>query len=235
MVASPQLENGHIDIANEIAEALMKVNLSPYESRVLWFLFRKTYGWHKKRDWITLSQFSKCIELDRRLIHRAIKGLLAKNMVVISRDDKNHISYGFQKNYERWKVSSKKMTVISRDDRVSSVEMIGVSSVEIHTKETITKETITKEKYLSDFEIFWNKYPKKQAKSKAKQTWLKIKPDNALLKKILQKIELFKQTDQWQKEGGQFIPMPSSWLNQERWEDEPEIIEDPIDKWINKE
>jgi len=33
--ANPQAEDGHIDIANEIAEALMKVNLSAYESRIL--------------------------------------------------------------------------------------------------------------------------------------------------------------------------------------------------------
>ena len=175
MVASPQAENGHIDIANEIAEALMKINLSPYESRVLWFLFRKTYGWHKKRDWITLSQFSKCIELDRRLIHRAIKGLSYKNMVIISKDDNNHITYGFQKNYKKWKVSSKKMTVIGRDDGLSSVEMTKVSSVEIPTKETITKETITKDTkkfILPDWipKETWNAYLEIRNKKRAAKT-----------------------------------------------------------------
>jgi phage replication O-like protein O len=145
-LANPQKENGHIEIANEIVEALMRINLSPYESRVLWFIFRKTYGWQKKVDWIALSQFSKEIGLDRRLVHRAIKSLSAKQIIVISRDDGYRIRYGFQKNYEKWKVSSKEMTVISRDDRVSSIPMIDLSSVEIPTKETITKETITKDK-----------------------------------------------------------------------------------------
>lgn len=145
-MANPQTEEGHIDIAHDIAEALMKINLSAYESRVLWFIFRKTYGWKKKMDWISLSQFSNCIGLDRRLIHRAIKALSSKKMIVIERDDSQRLRYGFQKNYERWKLSSKKMTVINRDDSLSSKEMIGLSSKEIHTKETITKETITKEK-----------------------------------------------------------------------------------------
>ena len=145
-MVSPQKENGHIDIANEIAEALMKINLSSYESRVLWFILRKTWGWHKKMDWLTLSQFSKAIGLDRRLIHRALKRLSSKKMIVINRDDNNRISYGFQKNYDKWKVSSKEMTVINIDDGLSSVEMTQLSSVEMNTKETITKETITKEK-----------------------------------------------------------------------------------------
>jgi len=57
-MANPQPENGHTDIANEIIEALWKINLSSYEWRVLLYLLRKTYGWHKKTDQISLSQFS---------------------------------------------------------------------------------------------------------------------------------------------------------------------------------
>lgn len=144
-MANPQKENGHIDIANEIAEALMQVNLSAYETRVLWCILRKTWGWKKKVDKISLSQFAKAIHLDRRLIHRALKSLSSKKMIVIYKDDKNLISYGFQKNYEIWKLSSKKIPVINIDDALSSKEMTGVSSVQIPTKETITKETITKE------------------------------------------------------------------------------------------
>lgn len=132
MTDTPQLENGYTPIANEIVEALMKVNLSPYESRVLWFLFRKTYGWNKKTDRIALSQFSERIGLDRRLVHRAIRKLSSKKMIVINKDDTFKIRYGFQKDYRKWKLSSKKMTVINRDDEVSSVE--------IPTKETIQKK-----------------------------------------------------------------------------------------------
>jgi len=145
-MANPQVEEGFVPIANEIAEALMRVNLSPYESRVLWFIFRKTYGWSKKTDWLTLSQFAKCIQLDRRLIFRAIKSLAAKNMIVIEKDDSGSIRYGFQKDHEGWITVIKKddKPVISRDDKegpqLSSVEMTTVigrddtlSSVEMTT------------------------------------------------------------------------------------------------------
>jgi len=140
-MSGPQLENGYTRIANEILEALCRVNLSPYESRVLWFLLRKTYGWKKKSDRIALSQFSKGLRLDRRLVHRSLKNLSTeKKMIVISRDDKNRPTYGFQKDYSKWRMSSRKMTVIGRDDGVSSTGMKRVSSVEMNTKETITKE-----------------------------------------------------------------------------------------------
>ena len=135
-MANPQVENGFTKIANELVEALMKVNLSAYEHRVLWFLFRKTYGWEKKTDWIALSQFSQCIDLDRRHVHRAIKGLSSKKMIVIERDDGVRIKYGFQKDYDKWiKVSSKKMTVTYIDDGLSSNQAPKVSSNQAPTKE----------------------------------------------------------------------------------------------------
>ena len=44
-MASPQREDGHLDLANDIVEKLAKTQLSGYESRILWALLRKTWGW----------------------------------------------------------------------------------------------------------------------------------------------------------------------------------------------
>jgi len=175
-MANPQAENGHIDIANEIAEALMKVNLSAYESRILWFIFRKTYGWNKKEDWISLSQFSMCTGLDRRLVHRAIKSLSSKKMIVINKDDSNHITYGFQKNWEQWQPSSRKMTVINTDDGVSSKEMTDLSSKEIPTKDKLTKDNLTKDKeYIVEIISYLNEKTGKKFTARAKSTRSHIK------------------------------------------------------------
>lgn len=134
-MASPQKENGYIPVANEIVDALMRVNLSGQESQVLWAIFRKTYGFNKKTDWITLSQFAKMTGMDRRNVHRALRKLSSKQMTVIQTDDRGRIRYGFQKNYEKWRLSSKQTTphktVIQTDDKLSS-------------KQTPTKDTIQK-------------------------------------------------------------------------------------------
>jgi len=100
---------------------------------------------------------------------------------------------------------------------------------------TITN-TITKPlpKSFSDgFDDFWISYPKKIGKQKTLEIWIKIKPDQSLLKKMLEKIELFKQTDQWKKDRGQFIPHPATWLNQERWEDEIDVKQSDKDEYEN--
>ncbi len=49
---------------------------------------------------------------------------------------------------------------------------------------------------------------------------------------MVEKIELFKDTDQWQKEGGQYIPNPATWLNQNRWEDEIKIEIKEVPKYL---
>jgi hypothetical protein len=74
-----------------------------------------------------------------------------------------------------------------------------------------------------DFERFWAFYPKKIAKQDALKAWCKLKPDNDLRERIFKSIERHKQSRQWLEEGGKYIPYPASWLNGQRWEDDPEF------------
>ena len=76
-MANPQCENGHVDIANEIVEALARYRLSGEEWQVLLVVLRKTYGFHKKEDEIPLSQFEKMTGMYRANVVRAIKKLVA--------------------------------------------------------------------------------------------------------------------------------------------------------------
>lgn len=70
------------------------------------------------------------------------------------------------------------------------------------------------------FDEFWAAYPKKRSKGQAEKTWCKIKPSEQLLQQILSALERAKISDNWTKEGGQFIPYPSTWLNAKGWLDE---------------
>lgn len=70
------------------------------------------------------------------------------------------------------------------------------------------------------FQAFWSAYPKKEAKISALKAFEKINPDRVLLSQMIGAIEERRKTEQWQKDDGQFIPNPTTWLNQRRWEDE---------------
>jgi phage replication O-like protein O len=100
-MASPQVENGHIDIANELAEALARVNLTGHESRLLWCILRKTYGWHKKTDRISYSQFAEATGIDHRHVGRALASLKARNLIICQGNGYS-LEYGLQKDYDQW-------------------------------------------------------------------------------------------------------------------------------------
>lgn len=74
--------------------------------------------------------------------------------------------------------------------------------------------------YSKGFEEFWHHYPKKKNKGQAQRAWAKLRPDKLLLHNMIEAIKDAKKTDDWKKDGGKFIPHPSSWLNAKGWLDE---------------
>lgn len=78
---------------------------------------------------------------------------------------------------------------------------------------------ITKAGYEYLFDVFWDEYPRKTAKAVAKKSWMKLKPDPDLLRRMIATLTWQKQSKQWAEDG--IIPHASTWLNQRRWEDEP--------------
>ena len=69
----------------------------------------------------------------------------------------------------------------------------------------------------SAFERFWTAYPKKVGKKDAQKAFDKVKVDVQIL---IDAVERQKLSSQWCKDNGQYIPHPTTWLNQERWTDE---------------
>ena len=69
-----------------------------------------------------------------------------------------------------------------------------------------------------NFEIFWNEYPRKVGKGACRKIWERKKFSDEVLNKMLETITWQKKLIQWQDPT--YIPHPSTWLNQERWEDE---------------
>ena len=76
-------------------------------------------------------------------------------------------------------------------------------------------------KYKPDtFEFFWGEYPKRDKRQEAIKAWDKLKPDKELCHIMLAAIKRACSSPQWTKDGGQFIPLFSTWLNQRQWTNE---------------
>lgn len=70
------------------------------------------------------------------------------------------------------------------------------------------------------FAMFWAEYPRKKDKANALKAFKKLKCDSVLIEKIISAVRSDKLSKAWKKDGGQYIPYPSTWLNGRRWEDE---------------
>ena len=68
------------------------------------------------------------------------------------------------------------------------------------------------------FESFWKVYPRKVGKEKCRNWFKSHKPNEELVQKMIEAVEIQKKSKQWSDP--QYIPHPYTWLNQGRWEDE---------------
>lgn len=87
---------------------------------------------------------------------------------------------------------------------------------------------------LLGFDLFWDAFPKKVGRGAAEKSWAKIKVDDRLLEEILKSVCSAKETEQWKKENGKYIPHPTTWLNQKRWLDVHEPVKKGYDIWKTK-
>lgn len=122
--SGPQIEDGHIDIANEIVEAIAKTYLSSYETRIIFALWRMTWGYAErdkdghyitklnrkgnrqvvKREMarITSKKWISLTGLKKGNISRTLKRLCQRNIVIKTGNKYGSITWGFQKHYKQW-------------------------------------------------------------------------------------------------------------------------------------
>jgi len=88
-------------------------------------------------------------------------------------------------------------------------------------KRTPDKDTDKeKKKDTSAFAAFWSTYPKKEARKDAEAAFAKLNPNADLLARMVAAVEAKRNTIDWTKDGGKFIPLPATWIRAERWNDE---------------
>ena len=76
--------------------------------------------------------------------------------------------------------------------------------------------------------------PRREGKGAARKAWEKINPNAELFEKIMTAVQNnLDHNPQWQKQNGQFIPHPATWLNQGRWDDDIDSV--VHEDWLTRE
>ena len=87
------------------------------------------------------------------------------------------------------------------------------------TTKKIKKVKKLKEETYDYFSDFWREYPKKDKKIPAQKIFARLKMNDELMSKIMDSLYRFIESEQWTKENGKYVPLPTTWLNERRWED----------------
>jgi hypothetical protein len=113
----------------------------PNTWKIICATIRKTTGWHKDEDWISISQFMKLTGIvSRSTCSNAIKDAV-KQGYITKKPHGNSWKFALNKEYE---IRTSTETVLHTSTK--TVPSNGTETV--HTKETNTKQTIIKDKYL---------------------------------------------------------------------------------------
>jgi predicted transcriptional regulator len=174
----------------------------------------KDKQWHgitiKRGQIITgVPRLSEQTQLSEMQVRRALDNLV--NTGEVNRQTTNRYSLITLNKYNDYQDRNSQTTFKEQSNNIQTT-----------TTKQRNKETIKQYKVTTDdlFVEFWNLYPKKTGKGAAKKSWEKIKSKGTVIEEIKNALSWQKESTQWNREGGQFIPNPSTYLNQERWQDE---------------
>ena len=70
-----------------------------------------------------------------------------------------------------------------------------------------------------EFQKFWEYFPKKKSKGDAYKAWQQTRKDRPNLATILKAIVVLRESDDWIKDNGQYVPYPATFLRSWGWAD----------------
>jgi phage replication O-like protein O len=240
-VANPQVEDGYTAISNEVLQALARIRIPGEAAQVLLVIIRKTWGFGKKSDWISLSQFCEATGLHKPNVVRVLKLLESMNVIIKNNGGSKFDNGGskfdnggskfdnggskFDNGGSKFDNGGSKFDMPSygfnkdyegwrpllKKVRGGSKFDNSALSKKLPTKETITKERI----YIVHFEDIWKDYPNRVGKKAAEKHFnasVKGEDDLEAIKKALANYKAHLGKNTWkQPQNG------STWFN--NWRD----------------
>lgn len=142
---NPQLEDGHTRIANELLEAIIKFKFTERQYKVFFAILRKTYGFNKTSDDLSLSQLSAICDLPFNHISTVINQLVKLN-VIIKKQGTYANNLMINKMYDTWGLHNMECLNVefhNVDKGVTSLGVIPFPTMEV--QKTLPKDN-TKDK-----------------------------------------------------------------------------------------
>ena len=217
----------------------MKIlQLSDYEYRIWTYLlsYASETDCVSGEFQITFKLLSLHFHQRFNLFSRAIETF--QNVGLITVDDNGYITitnwnkrqFRSDNTYER----------VKKFRQVTAKRNVSVTAPDTDTETDTDKPPISPVKkrgnvYAGDFLSFWSEYPKKVGKDAAWRRWKSLNGTRPALAVLVSAIRKQSQSTQWQKDAGQYIPNPATWLHEGRWADETSNQFSELERWARDE
>lgn len=174
----------------------------------------------KKYNWSSSPKFTSSVEKEISKVKNA------QFREFLMSDDTVSILYPYSMDT----VPIAPVTVTDTVNSYSSNSNNDINLENVNTEKEVKKRARKNYEDTEEFTAFWDAYPKHQGKATARTAFEKV---DVPLQVLLDAIEEQKKSRQWTKDGGDFIPMPTTWLNQRRWEDSMNVNMQGKDRYAN--
>jgi phage replication O-like protein O len=164
-MANPQRERGHIEIANDLFEAIyMRYAFTARQLAVISTVLRYTYGWQRKSAPISLQQIQTATGLDKSNAGKTIDGLAAASVLTVGEMTREGRILSLNKNYDEWRVV--KTTTAEWPNQPPRGGQNNHGEVVNSTTDTIQRQYKDTEGFL----CLWDRWPESRRKGLSKVT-----------------------------------------------------------------
>src|SRR3990167_7406507 len=141
-----QVENGHFTrIINKTLDDLIGSRINGVEYAVCLFIIRKTWGFNKKQDGISLSQIQKGTNRSRQAVKGALKKLQLGNKITLVKKGNSRKSANIYTYNKYWKLGNK-ITLVESELGNKTIGELGnkiTPTKDIDTKDIIPETVIS--------------------------------------------------------------------------------------------
>ncbi len=116
-MADVQLEHGYTKIANEILERMALTKLSPTQFRLIFVIWRYTYGFNRKDHEMSLSFLAEATGVHKQRVKQELDKLIESNIIIVTEEGTFSKSrkLAFNKDYDTWRLQSTKESTVSKN------------------------------------------------------------------------------------------------------------------------
>ena len=169
-----------------------------------------------------IGDSEKC-GLTRQKYRTALKKLETMKIITIKSTTKGSIVTLLDNRIYDINVEDEQPTDSPSSNQQATIEQPLKKNEEVRIKK---KKINTLVEYSESFLKFYEVYPRKNGKQEAFESWLALNPDAELTEKIVSAVSYQLKTNMFDlRENKIHCALPSTWLNQKRWEDAIEIEE----------